>query len=157
LPQLQHRQATLCFVRIATSSLGFTRLFSAGLALAVAGGLSLSGCNQVSETVQNAATSTGQAALAPAVNPVLDLLRQGKRDVKAGNMSTAIATMGGFQAIWDQAAPVIRPLAGDKWSTIETAANLVLKTFASGASPDANAASSAISGLMGPLSALIGK
>ncbi len=77
--------------------MGFTRLFSAGLALAVAGGLSLSGCNQVSETVQNAATSTGQAALAPAVNPVLDLLKQGKRDVKAGNMATAIATMGGFQ------------------------------------------------------------
>jgi hypothetical protein len=65
--------------------------------------------------------------------------------------------MGGFKALWAKAAPVIQPLAGDKWSAINGAANTVLSTFDKGATPDAAAAGSAITGLIGPLSALIGQ
>ena len=77
--------------------------------------------------------------------------------VKGGNLAGAVTTLGGFQALWDKADPVIQPLDGDKWPTIETAAKTLISTFAKGTSPDAAAASTAISGLAGPLSALIGK
>ena len=86
--------------------------------------------------------ATGQAALASALNPVIDLLNKSEADLKAGNLGAALAAMGGFQAIWEKAAPVIQPLAGDKWGA---------------AKPDAAAAGSAITGLLGPLSALAGK
>jgi hypothetical protein len=157
-----------------------TRLLPAGLALALAAGVGLTGCspstkeavNQTGEAVsqatkegagamgeaaKTAATTAGQAALAPAVGPVLDLLKKGESEVKAGNLAGAIGTLGGFQAMWDKAGPVIQPLAGDKWPAIDTAAKTVISTFGGGAKPDAPAAGSAITGLMGPLSALVGK
>lgn len=109
------------------------------------------------DAAKQAATTTGEAALAPAVTPVLDLLRKGEEQLKGGNLGAAIATMGGFSALWATAAPVIQPLAGDKWPMIDAAAKVVLNTFDKGASPDATAAGSAITGLMGPLSALLGK
>ena len=142
----------------------FSRLISAGLALTAAGSLALAGCSAtkdaatgVGEAAKDAATATGQAALAPAVTPVLDLLRKGESEVNAGNVGAAVATLGGFKAVWDKAAPVIRPLAGDKWPMIETAANTVLSTFSGGGAPTAAAAGSALSGLIGPLSGLIGQ
>jgi hypothetical protein len=141
-----------------------SRLISAGLALAAAGSLALTGCSAtkdaatgVGEAAKDAATATGQAALAPAVTPVLDLLKKGESEVNAGNLGAAAATLGGFKAVWDKASPVIRPLAGDKWPAIETAAKGVLSTFAGGGTPTAAAAGSALSGLIGPLSSLIGK
>ncbi len=111
----------------------------------------------VADTAKDAATATGQAALAPAVNPVLDLLKKGEAEVKAGNLAGAAATMGGFQGIWEKAGPVIQPLAGDKWGAIDGAAKTLISTFGNGAKPDAAAATSAISGLMGPLSGLVGR
>jgi hypothetical protein len=142
-------------------------------ALAAAGSLTLAGCSPsareaakqtgqatgeaMGDAAKQAATTTGEAALAPAVTPVLDLLRKGEEQLKGGNLGAAIATMGGFSALWATAAPVIQPLAGDKWPMIDAAAKVVLNTFDKGASPDATAAGSAITGLMGPLSALLGK
>lgn len=107
------------------------------------------------EAAKKAASATDKAALAPALNPVLDLLKKSEGEVKGGNMAAAIASMGGFKALWTTASPVIQPLAGDKWPLINTAANLVLSTFDKGATPDASTAGSAISGLIGPLSALL--
>lgn len=154
------------------SALRFSRLLPAAVALTAAGALTLTGCTpnstkeaatqtgeQMGEAAKDAAVATGaaagKAALAPALNPVLDLLKKSEGEVKGGNMATAIATMGGFKALWTTAAPVIQPLAGDKWPLINTAANLVLNTFDKGATPDAATAGSAISGLIGPLSALL--
>ena len=138
------------------------RLVVATLALAMVG--SLSACSsqkeaarQVTEKLADTATATGQAALAPAVTPVIDLLRKGETEVKGGNITAAITTMGGFKALWEKAAPAIQPLAGDKWPAINGAANTVLSTFDKGATPDAAAAGSALTGLIGPLNALIGK
>jgi len=156
------------------------RLLPAGLALALAAGLGLTGCSPstkeavqqtgeavgqatkegagaMGEAAKTAATTAGQAALAPAVGPVLDLLKKGEAEVKAGNLAAAVTTMGGFQSMWEKAGPVIQPLAGDKWPAIDTAAKAAISTFAGGAKPDAAAAGSAITGLMGPLSALMGK
>ena len=115
------------------------------------------GVGAMGEAAKNAAVATGQAALAPAVNPVLDLLKKSEGDLKAGNLGAAVTAMGGFQSLWDKAAPVIQPLAGDKWAAIDTAAKAVSSTFGGGAKPDSAAAGSAITGLMGPLSALMGK
>ncbi len=153
----------------------FSRLLSLGCSLAAAGSLALTGCSATKdaatgvgeaakqaasatgEAAKDAATATGQAALAPAVGPVLDLLKQGEADLKAGNLAGAVTAMGGFEALWTKAAPVIQPLAGDKWAAIDTAAKTVISTFAGGAKPDAAAAGSAISGLIGPLGGLLGK
>lgn len=133
---------------------------AAGLALALSTGLALSGCQQTTQSFKDAttsaATTAARTALAPAVNPVLELLKKGEAEVKAGNLAAAAASMGGFQAVWEKAAPVIQPLAGAKWPVIESAANTVLKTF-SGSTPDAGAASAALSGLIGPLSGLLGQ
>jgi hypothetical protein len=159
----------------------------AGLALAAAGALTLTACSQAptdtaqqageaikegaaatgeaikdgaaatGDAAKQAATATGQAALAPAVNPVLDMLKTAEGDIKAGNLAGAVTAMGGFEGLWQKASPVIQPLAGDKWGTIDMAAKTAISTFASGAKPDAAAAGSAITGLLGPLSALAGK
>lgn len=156
------------------------RLLGAGTALIAATALTLTGCSSgtkeaaqqtgeamgqaakdtaqaTGEAAKQAATATGQAALAPAVNPLLDLLTKSQGDLKAGNLGAAVAAMGGFQSLWDKASPVIQPLAGDKWGAIDTAAKTVISTFGAGAKPDAAAAGSAITGLLGPLSALAGK
>ena len=154
------------------------RLLIAGMALAIAGTLGLSGCststteatrqtgeavggavkdgaNAVGDAAKNAASATGQAALAPALTPVLNLLNKSNDEVKAGNLTGAIASMGGFSALWATAGPVVKPLAGDKWPIIDTAARLALSTFEKGKTPTAANASSAITGLLGPLSALL--
>ena len=147
------------------SRLSLNRL---SLSLVAAGSLALAGCSQTSDiakqaagglgqAAKEAAKGAGQAALAPAVTPVLDLLKKGEAEVKGGNLAGAVTTLDGFQTLWDKAGPMIQPLAGDKWPTIETAAKTLISTYAKGSSPDAAAASSAISGLAGPLSALIGQ
>jgi hypothetical protein len=138
------------------------------LALAAAGGLLLGGCSAtkeaarqaaggMGEAAKTAATGAAQQALGPAVTPVLELLQKGEAEIKAGNLAGAVSAMGGFQSLWEKAGPVIQPLAGDKWGAIDTAAKAVISTFGGGAQPDAAAAGSAISGLMGPLSALVGQ
>ena len=138
------------------------------IAVAAVAALGLTGCSGTQEAAKQAgdaattaattaATATGQAALGQAVTPVLDLLKKSEGEVKAGNIASAVAAMGGFQALWNTASPVIKPIAGDKWPLINTAANLVLSTFAKGAPPPPATASSALTGLIGPLSALLMK
>jgi hypothetical protein len=144
------------------------RFLRCGLVLAAACSLALAGCTAtkdmakqaaggMGEATKQAASGAAQQALGPAVTPVLDLLKQGEAELKAGNLAAAVTAMGGFQAVWDKASPVIQPLAGDKWPAIEKAAQQVSSTFASGAQPDAAKAGGAITGLMGPLSALVGQ
>ena len=132
------------------------RSFALMAALAAAGSLTLSSCSpsareagrQSGEAMGDAATATGQAALGKAINPVLDLLGKGETQITDGNLAGAIATMGGFSALWATAAPVIQPLAGDKWPMVDSAAKTVLKTFGKDANPDASAAGSAITCLL---------
>lgn len=153
-----------------------SRLLCSGMAVCAAGSLLLSGRSQtkeaarqaageaakqaaggMGEAAKQAASGAAQQALGLPVTPVLDLLKKGEADLKTGNLAAAITAMGGFEALWQKAGPVIQPLAGDKWPAVEAAAKTVSSTFASGAKPEAGAASAAISGLMGPLNALIGQ
>jgi hypothetical protein len=144
------------------------RLFlPVALGLAAASAFTVSGCSpsaketareageSVGEAARDVGTATGQAALAPAVNPVLDLLRKAEAELTTGRLAAAVATMGGFEALWVKASPVIQPLAGDRWPSIDAAAKVVLSTFDKQATPDAQTAKSAITGLIGPLSALL--
>lgn len=142
-----------------------------GLAFAAAAALALTGCSQTQDAAKQAAANVGDAAktaatgaatgasnaaLNTAVTPVLDLLGKAETQLKSGNLAEVAATMGGFGAIWTTAKPVIQPLAGDKWPMIEKAADQLSATFAKG-TPSAADATSALTGLMGPLSALVGK
>lgn len=52
--------------------------------------------------VRVAATATGQTPLTPAVTSVLDLLKKSENEVNGGNVDAAIATLGGFKAVWDK-------------------------------------------------------
>ncbi|MFN9645311.1 MAG: hypothetical protein ACK6BG_09405, partial [Cyanobacteriota bacterium] len=79
------------------------RLLPAGLAFALAAAFGLTGCSPstkeavsqatkegvgaMGEAAKTAATTAGQAALAPAIGPVLDLLKKGEAEVKAGNLA----------------------------------------------------------------------
>jgi hypothetical protein len=166
LPRMLDLPAALLTVRLSpfpvVSMTRLALLKRGGLALAAATALSLTACSQAptdtaKQAVKQAVTATGQAALAPALNPVIDLLNKSQGDLKAGNLGAAVTAMGGFQALWEKAAPVIQPLAGDKWGAIDAAAKTAISTFGGGAKPDAAAAGSAISGLLGPLNALAGK
>jgi len=132
------------------------RLLTASLAVAVAGGLTLSGCARIGKQVDEAAQTTAQTAIAPTLNPVLDLLRQGQNQAEAGNLTGAVASMSGFQTLWSNAVPIIRPVAGDQWPEIEAAADKVIETFGA-EKPTLDEAKSAIGGLLGPLSALAGQ
>lgn len=125
-------------------------------AASATGGAAKEAVGGMGDAAKTAATGAAQTALAPAVNPVLDLLNKGQSQVNAGNLSGAAATIGGFKGLWEKAGPVIKPLAGDKFPAIESGANTVISTFAGG-TPDKAAASSALSGLIGPLSGLVGK
>jgi len=108
------------------------------------------------DAAQTAASGAQQAALAPAVNPVIDMLKEGRREIEAGNVDKANLTMARFKPLWERSSPVIEPLAGDKFPAIENAANTIIETFGD-QQPDAGPASAAISGLLGPLSSLMGK
>ena len=148
-----------------------THWWKPGLAVAAAATLALTGCSQTQDAAKQAASNVGDAAktaatgaatgasnaaLTAAVTPVLDLLGKADTQLKAGKLAEVSSTMGGFGAIWTTAKPVIQPLAGDKWPMIEKAAEQVSGTFAKG-TPSAADASSALTGLMGPLSSLVGK
>jgi hypothetical protein len=136
-------------------------------ALAAAASLTLAACSPsereaarqtgeaMGETAKDVASGTGQAALTKAVNPVLDLLKKAKTQVKEGDMAEASTTMNGFSTLWVTAGPVIQPLAGDKWPMIDAAAQKVLTTFDNGTPPDRETAVASISGLMTPLSSLL--
>ena len=132
---------------------------SASLVCAVSGALLLGSCQQARQTIEDtakqAATSTGKAALAPAVNPVLDLLRQGDSQLNGGQLQAALATLGGFPGLWQKAAPIIQPLAGEQWPAIDSAAQVLISTLED--NPDKAETSSALSGLIAPLSALVGQ
>lgn len=149
------------------------RSLTAGLALALTAGFSLSGCapstrdaaqqtgqaakdgaGLIGQAALTAAKATGKVALSRALTPVLELLTKAEAEVKAGNLAAAASTVGGFQALWATAAPMIEPVAADKWPAIDAAATQVLDTFGAGTSLTASKAEGAISGLIASLKAL---
>jgi hypothetical protein len=141
--------------------------FGATLTAMVAAGLLVGGCSGGKEASRQAGEGMEQAAkdaagdatrtaLRPAVSPVLDLLTRGKEQLETGDVAAALTTMGGFDAVWGKAAPVIQPLAGERWPAIDSAARQVAALFEDGRSPAAGSGAAAIGDLITPLRALIG-
>jgi hypothetical protein len=126
---------------------------------ALAVSLLLTGCQGAQEGMKQAGDGMGEAAkqaagdasrtaLSPALAPLLDILRKGDGQIKAGDIQAAVATMGGFEGVYSKVAPLIQPLAGDKWPAIEAAAQQVISTFGGATPPTAESGGAAISGLM---------
>ena len=108
---------------------------------------------QVADT---AANLTGNEQLKAAVAPVLKLLNTTEKQVEAGNISAASTTMKTFRSVWDTAQPVVKLAAGSNYGLIDKGVKLVLNTFGGDAAPSQDTALTAVKGLIGPLSALLG-
>ncbi|MFM9103149.1 MAG: hypothetical protein ACKOPS_18175 [Cyanobium sp.] len=111
----------------------------------------------VVQVAKTAADATGNEQLKTVLTPVLNVLNATEKEVKANNIAAATSTISTFKGLWDTAAPVVKLAAGYKFALIDTGVKLVLSTFAKDSTPTAATASSAITGLTGPLSALLAK
>ena len=60
-----------------------------------------------------------------------------------------------FKGLWDTAAPVVKLAAGDNYGLIDKGVKLVLKTFGGDTAPTKDNALTALTGLIGPLKALL--
>jgi hypothetical protein len=106
------------------------------------------------DAAKQAAGEAARTAVSPALAPLLDILNKAQTQLKAGNIQAAVATMGGFQGVFEKVGPLIKPMAGDKWPAIEAAAKQVVTTFEGGTAPTAESGGAAISSLMTLLNGL---
>ena len=96
-----------------------------------------------------------QTSLIPAVNPVVDLLKQARSFLNTDNMASVVLVMSSFQGTWENASAVIEPFAGEQWPLIEAAANRVITIFDGGSIPQESTARPAIEGLIDQLESLV--
>ena len=94
-------------------------------------------------------------ALEPAVDPVIDVLKQARSFINTGNMASTILILGNFPTLWENATAVIEPLAGDRWPPIEAAAERLITVFDGSSIPDESTARPAVEGLMTQLESLM--
>jgi hypothetical protein len=106
------------------------------------------------DAAKQAAGDAARTAVTPALAPLMDILKKGESQIKAGDLQGAMATMGGFEGVFKKVGPLIQPLAGDKWPAIEAAAQQVISTFGGATPPTAESGSGAITNLMGLLKGL---
>jgi len=110
----------------------------------------------VVQVAKTAADVTGNEQLKNVLTPVLNVLNATEKEVKADNIAAATSTVSKFKGLWDTAAPVVKLAAGDNYGLIDTGVNLVLKTFGGDTAPTKDNALTALTGLIGPLKALLG-
>ena len=142
------------------------RLFVMGVAvvlafnLAACSGISSSDASNAARTAvnvaQKAADLTGNEQLKSVLAPVVKLLNTTEKQVAADNIPAAASTMSAFKGLWDTAAPVVKLAAGNNYGLIDKGVKLVLNTFGGDAAPTKDAATTALKGLVGPLTALLG-
>lgn len=130
------------------------------LNLAACSGASLSQAKDVARTAANvaktAADLSGNEQLKAAISPVLKVLNTTEKQVEAGNISAAASTMKTFRGLWDTAQPVVKLAAGPNYGLIDKGVKLVLNTFGGDTAPTKDNALTALTGLIGPLKALLG-
>jgi hypothetical protein len=130
------------------------------LTLVACSGTSLSQAQDAARTAANvaktAANLTGNEQLKAAIAPVLKVLNTTEKQVEAGNISAAASTMQTFRGLWDTAQPVVKLAAGSNYGLIDKGVKLVLNTFGGEATPSQDNALTAVKGLIGPLTALLG-
>jgi len=127
--------------------------------LAACSGASLTQMKDAARTAANVANTaadlTGNEQLKAAVAPVLKVLNTTEKQVEAGNISAATSTMKGFRGLWDTAQPLVKLAAGSNYGLIDTGVKLVLNTFGGDSAPSKDNALAALTGLIGPLTALL--
>jgi hypothetical protein len=142
------------------------RLFVLGVAvvlafnLAACSGISSSDASNAARTAvnvaQKAADLTGNEQLKSVLTPVVKLLNTTEKQVAADNIAAATTTMSTFMSLWDTAAPVVKLAAGSNYGLIDKGVKLVVSTFGGDTAPTKEAATTALKGLVGPLTALLG-
>jgi len=96
-------------------------------------------------------------ALAPASIQFIDMLQEGRSGSEAGNHGQSRARLAASSRLWEKAHRVIQaPGWRTKFPAIEKRRQHPESGTFSGGQPDAGPASAAISGLLGPLSSLMG-
>lgn len=128
--------------------------------LAACSGITTSDATNAARTAvnvaQKAADLTGNEQLKSVLTPVVKLLNTTEKQVAADNIAAATSSMANFKGLWDAAAPVVKLAAGDNFGLIDKGVKLVLNTFAGDTAPTKDAALTAVKGLVGPLTALLG-
>jgi len=128
--------------------------------LAACSGVASSDATNAARTAVNVAKSaadlTGNEQLKSVLNPVVNLLNATKKEVVADNIPAAASGMSKFKGLWDTAAPVVKLAAGDNYGVIDKGVKLVLNTFGGDTAPSKDNALTALTGLIGPLKALLG-
>lgn len=109
----------------------------------------------VVQVAKTAADATGNEQLKSVLTPVLNVLNATEKEVKADNITAATSTISKFKGLWDTAAPVVKLAAGDNYPLIDKGVTLVLKTFGADTAPSKDNALTALTGLIGPLKALL--
>jgi len=110
----------------------------------------------VVQVAKSAADVTGNEQLKNVLTPVLNVLNDTEKEVKADNIPAATSTISKFKGLWDTAAPVVKLAAGDSYGLIDKGVNLLVKTFGGDTAPTKDNALTALTGLIGPLKALLG-
>jgi hypothetical protein len=110
----------------------------------------------VVQVAKSAADVTGNEQLKNVLTPVLNVLNDTEKEVKADNIPAATSTISKFKGLWDTAAPVVKLAAGENYGLIDKGVNLLVKTFGGDTAPTKDNALTALTGLIGPLKALLG-
>jgi hypothetical protein len=139
-----------------TLVLGLALLLSLGLA-ACDGTTSMKDAAKTAVSVaRTAADVTGNEQLKSVLDPVLAVLNTSERQVKTGDVAAAGGSLKTFQALWDTARPVVKLAAGPNYGLIDKGVKLLTTTFGGDTAPSKDNALAAITGLIKPLSALLG-
>lgn len=109
----------------------------------------------VVQVAKTAADVTGNEQLQKVLTPVLNVLKTTEKEVQADNIGAATTTISKFKGLWDTAAPVVKLAAGDNYGLIDKGVKLVLNTFGGNTAPTKDNALAALTGLIGPLKALL--
>ena len=107
------------------------------------------------QVAKTAADVTGNEQLQNVLTPVLNVLKTTEKEVKADNIAAATTTISKFKGLWDTAAPVVKLAAGDNYGLIDKGVKLVINTFGGDSAPTKDNALTALTGLIGPLKALL--
>ena len=110
----------------------------------------------VVQVAKTAADVTGNEQLKNVLTPVLNVLNATEKEVKADNIPAATNAISKFKGLWDTAAPVVKLAAGDNYGLIDKGVTLLTKTFGGETAPTKDNALTALTGLIGPLKALLG-
>lgn len=153
-PLLQRLLAPLR--RLAMAALALLLITNLTACSGVLSGDARDAARTVVQVAKTAADATGNEQLKNVLTPVLNVLNATENEVKADNIAAASSTIASFKGLWDTAAPVVRLAAGDKFALIDSGVKLVLKTFGADTAPSKDNALTALSGLIGPLTALLG-